>query len=163
MVSCLSWNANLLNEHIFFCILNHDSWGFLCITNSLPSYANNVDVLPVAPGQGDKTATMLSDGAIYSSIDFTTKSSFNCPGQIAQTTPYATTQILHSNSIHELAVDLPDPQWKSSAQQKSDLTGLGYCLPDQGKGNNGKLCLGEISYLVHVETLKLIDSSCHLH
>lgn len=95
------------------------------------------DVLPVAPGQGDKTATMLSDGAIYSSIDFTTKSSFNCPGQIAQTTPYATTQILHSNSIHELAVDLPDPQWKSSAQQKSDLTGLGYCLPDQGKGNNG--------------------------
>ncbi|KAM4046428.1 roundabout homolog 2 isoform 7-T7 [Anomaloglossus baeobatrachus] len=95
------------------------------------------DVLPAAPGQGDKTATMLSDGAIYSSIDFTTKSSFNCPGQIAQTTPYATTQILHSNSIHELAVDLPDPQWKTSAQQKSDLTGLGYCLPDQGKGNNG--------------------------
>ncbi|XP_066455230.1 roundabout homolog 2 isoform X8 [Eleutherodactylus coqui] len=95
------------------------------------------DVLPAAPGQGDKTATMLSDGAIYSSIDFTTKSSFNCQGQIAQTTPYATTQILHSNSIHELAVDLPDPQWKSSVQQKSDLTGLGYCLPDQGKGNNG--------------------------
>ncbi|XP_073524336.1 roundabout homolog 2 isoform X16 [Phyllobates terribilis] len=95
------------------------------------------DVLPAAPGQGDKTATMLSDGAIYSSIDFTTKSSFNCPGQIAQTTPYATTQILHSNSIHELAVDLPDPQWKSPVQQKSDLTGLGYCLPDQGKGNNG--------------------------
>lgn len=80
---------------------------------------------------------MLSDGAIYSSIDFTTKSSYNCP---AQTTPYATTQILHSNSIHELAVDLPDQQWKSSVQQKSELTGLGYCLPDQGKGNNGK-CL----------------------
>ncbi|XP_075053191.1 roundabout homolog 2 isoform X8 [Mixophyes fleayi] len=95
------------------------------------------DVLPAAPGQGDKTATMLSDGAIYSSIDFTTKSSYNCPGQIAQTTPYATTQILHSKSIHELAVDLPDPQWKSSIQQKSDLTGLGYCLTDQGKGNNG--------------------------
>ncbi|XP_044140489.1 roundabout homolog 2 isoform X10 [Bufo gargarizans] len=97
------------------------------------------DVLPAAPGQGDKSATMLSDGAIYSSIDFTTKSSFNCQGQITQTTPYATTQILHSNSIHELAVDLPDPQWKSSAQQKSDLTGLGYCLPDQGKGNNALL------------------------
>ncbi|KAG8590798.1 hypothetical protein GDO81_006908 [Engystomops pustulosus] len=97
------------------------------------------DVLPAAPGQGDKTATMLSDGAIYSSIDFTTKSSFNCQGQMAQTTPYATTQILHSNSIHELAVDLPDTQWKSSAQQKSDLTGLGYCLPDQGKGNNALL------------------------
>ncbi|CAI9532935.1 unnamed protein product [Staurois parvus] len=91
------------------------------------------DVLPTAPGQGDKSATMLSDGAIYSSIDFTTKSSYNCP---AQTTPYATTQILHSNSIHELAVDLPDQQWKSSLQQKSELTGLGYCLPDQGKGNN---------------------------
>ncbi|KAE8621819.1 hypothetical protein XENTR_v10004985 [Xenopus tropicalis] len=95
------------------------------------------DVLPTVPGQGEKTATMLSDGAIYSSIDFTTKSSYNCPGQIAQTTPYATTQILHSNSIHELAVDLPDPQWKSSIQQKSDLTGLGYCLTDQGKGSNG--------------------------
>ncbi|XP_077336218.1 roundabout homolog 2 isoform X16 [Lithobates pipiens] len=92
------------------------------------------DVLPTAPGQGDKSATMLSDGAIYSSIDFTTKSSYNCP---AQTTPYATTQILHSNSIHELAVDLPDQQWKSSVQQKSELTGLGYCLPEQGKGNNG--------------------------
>lgn len=91
------------------------------------------DVLPTAPGQGDKSATMLSDGAIYSSIDFTTKSSYNCP---AQTTPYATTQILHSNSIHELAVDLPDQQWKSSVQQKSELTGMGYCLPDQGKGNN---------------------------
>ncbi|XP_018420521.1 PREDICTED: roundabout homolog 2 isoform X7 [Nanorana parkeri] len=95
-----------------------------------------VDVLPTAPGQGDKSATMLSDGAIYSSIDFTTKSSYNCPGQMAQTTPYATTQILHSNSIHELAVDLPDQQWKSCIQQKSDLTGLGYCLSDQGKGNN---------------------------
>ncbi|XP_053561997.1 roundabout homolog 2 [Bombina bombina] len=97
------------------------------------------DVLPTVPGQGDKTATMLSDGAIYSSIDFTTKSNYNCPGQIAQTTPYATTQILHSNSIHELAVDLPDPQWKSSLQQKSELTGLGYCLTDQGKGNNSLL------------------------
>ncbi|XP_063812403.1 roundabout homolog 2 isoform X11 [Pseudophryne corroboree] len=97
------------------------------------------DVLSSAPGQGDKTATMLSDGAIYSSIDFTTKSSYNCPGQIAQTTPYATTQILHSKSIHELAVDLPDSQWKTSVQQKSDLTGLGYCLTDQGKGNNALL------------------------
>ncbi|XP_041437544.1 roundabout homolog 2 isoform X9 [Xenopus laevis] len=97
------------------------------------------DVLPTVPGQGEKTATMLSDGAIYSSIDFTTKSSYNCPGQITQTTPYATTQILHSDSIHELAVDLPDPQWKSSIQQKSDLTGLGYCLPDQGKGSNALL------------------------
>ncbi|XP_041439293.1 roundabout homolog 2 isoform X3 [Xenopus laevis] len=97
------------------------------------------DVLPTVPGQGEKTATMLSDGAIYSSIDFTTKSSYNCPGQITQTTPYATTQILHSNSIHELAVDLPDPQWKTSIQQKSDLTGMGYCITDQGKGSNALL------------------------
>ncbi|XP_048145025.1 roundabout homolog 2 isoform X8 [Corvus hawaiiensis] len=95
------------------------------------------DVLPPVPGQGDKTATMLSDGAIYSSIDFTTKTSYNSSSQITQATPYATTQILHSNSIHELAVDLPDPQWKSSIQQKNDLVGFGYSLPDQGKGNNG--------------------------
>ncbi|XP_042312912.1 roundabout homolog 2 isoform X9 [Sceloporus undulatus] len=95
------------------------------------------DVLPPVPGQGDKTATMLSDGAIYSSIDFTTKTSYNSSSQITQATPYATTQILHSNSIHELAVDLPDPQWKSSIQQKSDLMGFGYSLPDQNKGNNG--------------------------
>ncbi|XP_059576624.1 roundabout homolog 2 isoform X9 [Alligator mississippiensis] len=95
------------------------------------------DVLPPVPGQGDKTATMLSDGAIYSSIDFTTKTSYNSSNQITQATPYATTQILHSNSIHELAVDLPDPQWKSSIQQKNDLMGFGYSLPDQSKGNNG--------------------------
>ncbi|XP_074669597.1 roundabout homolog 2 isoform X8 [Strix aluco] len=97
------------------------------------------DVLPPVPGQGDKTATMLSDGAIYSSIDFTTKTSYNSSSQITQATPYATTQILHSNSIHELAVDLPDPQWKSSIQQKNDLMGFGYSLPDQGKGNNALL------------------------
>ncbi|XP_059576626.1 roundabout homolog 2 isoform X12 [Alligator mississippiensis] len=97
------------------------------------------DVLPPVPGQGDKTATMLSDGAIYSSIDFTTKTSYNSSNQITQATPYATTQILHSNSIHELAVDLPDPQWKSSIQQKNDLMGFGYSLPDQSKGNNALL------------------------
>nr|XP_060626513.1 roundabout homolog 2 isoform X11 [Anolis sagrei ordinatus] len=97
------------------------------------------DVLPPVPCQGDKTATMLSDGAIYSSIDFTTKTSYNSSSQITQATPYATTQILHSNSIHELAVDLPDPQWKSSIQQKSDLMGFGYSLPDQNKGNNALL------------------------
>nr|XP_034971679.1 roundabout homolog 2 isoform X15 [Zootoca vivipara] len=97
------------------------------------------DVLPPVPAQGDKTATMLSDGAIYSSIDFTTKTSYNSSSQITQATPYATTQILHSNSIHELAVDLPDPQWKSSIQQKSDLMGFGYSLPDQSKGNNALL------------------------
>ncbi|XP_051871253.1 roundabout homolog 2 [Pristis pectinata] len=88
-------------------------------------------------GQGDKSGTMLSDSAIYSSIDVTTKASFNSPGQITQATPYATTQILHSSSIQELAVDLPDPQWKTSIQQKSDSTGCGYSLPDQSKFNNG--------------------------
>ncbi|XP_063126870.1 roundabout homolog 2 isoform X24 [Rattus norvegicus] len=100
---------------------------------------NKNDVLPPVPGQGDKTATMLSDGAIYSSIDFTTKTTYNSSSQITQATPYATTQILHSNSIHELAVDLPDPQWKSSVQQKSDLMGFAYSLPDQNKGNNALL------------------------
>ncbi|XP_048789835.1 roundabout homolog 2 isoform X10 [Lagopus muta] len=104
--------------------------------NDLANFSRG-DVLPPVPGQGDKTATMLSDGAIYSSIDFTTKTSYNSSSQITQATPYATTQILHSNSIHELAVDLPDPQWKSSIQQKNDLMGFGYSLPEQGKGNNG--------------------------
>uniref|UniRef100_A0A8C2SVW8 Roundabout guidance receptor 2 n=1 Tax=Coturnix japonica TaxID=93934 RepID=A0A8C2SVW8_COTJA len=104
--------------------------------NDLANFSRG-DVLPPVPGQGDKTATMLSDGAIYSSIDFTTKTSYNSSSQITQATPYATTQILHSNSIHELAVDLPDPQWKTSIQQKNDLMGFGYSLPDQGKGNNG--------------------------
>lgn len=98
---------------------------------------------------------MLSDGAIYSSIDFTTKSSYNCPGQITQTTPYATTQILHSNSIHELAVDLPDQQWKSSVQQKSDMTGLGYCLTDQGKGSNGKCLFKLLIYCMFTTQLKI--------
>ncbi|XP_066857420.1 roundabout homolog 2 isoform X17 [Anser cygnoides] len=106
--------------------------------NDLGNFSRG-DVLPPVPGQGDKTATMLSDGAIYSSIDFTTKTSYNSSSQITQATPYATTQILHSNSIHELAVDLPDPQWKSSIQQKNDLIGFGYSLPDQGKGNNALL------------------------
>ncbi|XP_078265882.1 roundabout homolog 2 [Rhinoraja longicauda] len=88
-------------------------------------------------GQDDKSATMLSDSAIYSSIDVTTKTSFNSPGLLTQATPYATTQILHSSSIQELAVDLPDPQWKASIQQKSDSLGCGYSQPDPGKFNNG--------------------------
>uniref|UniRef100_A0A8C4S320 Roundabout, axon guidance receptor, homolog 2 (Drosophila) n=1 Tax=Erpetoichthys calabaricus TaxID=27687 RepID=A0A8C4S320_ERPCA len=103
--------------------------------NDLGNFSRG-DVLPPVPGQGDKTGTMLSDGAIYSSIDFTTKTSYNSPGQISQATPYATTQILHSNSIHELAVDLPDPQWKTSIQTKQDMTGLGYSLPDKNSCNN---------------------------
>nr|XP_038041564.1 roundabout homolog 2 isoform X16 [Anas platyrhynchos] len=118
---------------------NFSRGGFLCINDLFHSPVLTTDVLPPVPGQGDKTATMLSDGAIYSSIDFTTKTSYNSSSQITQATPYATTQILHSNSIHELAVDLPDPQWKSSIQQKNDLMGFGYSLPDQGKGNNALL------------------------
>ncbi|XP_072115940.1 roundabout homolog 2 isoform X5 [Mobula birostris] len=88
-------------------------------------------------GQSDKLGTMLSDSAIYSSIDVTTKAGFSSPGQVTQATPYATTQILHSSSIQELAVDLPDPQWKNSAQQKSDSSGCTYSLPEQNKFNNG--------------------------
>ncbi|XP_048070872.2 roundabout homolog 2 isoform X13 [Ursus arctos] len=121
-----------------------DSWPATSLpvnnSNSGPNEIGNFgrgDVLPPVPGQGDKTATMLSDGAIYSSIDFTTKTTYNSSSQITQATPYATTQILHSNSIHELAVDLPDPQWKSSIQQKTDLMGFGYSLPDQNKGGKG--------------------------
>ncbi|XP_031220115.1 roundabout homolog 2 isoform X8 [Mastomys coucha] len=123
-----------------------DSWPATSLpvnnSNSGPNEIGNFgrgDVLPPVPGQGDKTATMLSDGAIYSSIDFTTKTTYNSSSQITQATPYATTQILHSNSIHELAVDLPDPQWKSSVQQKTDLMGFGYSLPEQNKGNNALL------------------------
>ncbi|XP_074048881.1 LOW QUALITY PROTEIN: roundabout homolog 2 [Macrotis lagotis] len=123
-----------------------DSWPATSLpVNNSSSGPNDIgnfgrgDVLPTVPGQEDKTATMLSDGAIYSSIDFTTKTAYNSSSQITQATPYATTQILHSNSIHELAVELPDPQWKSSIQQKTDLIGFGYSLPDQNKGNNALL------------------------
>ncbi|XP_062329471.1 roundabout homolog 2 [Osmerus eperlanus] len=87
-------------------------------------------------GQGDKTGTMLSEGAIYSSIDFTTKASYNSPSQASQATPYATTQILHSSSIQELAVDLPEAQWKTSVQAKQEMANLGYSLPDKNSCNN---------------------------
>ncbi|XP_034063106.1 roundabout homolog 2 isoform X4 [Gymnodraco acuticeps] len=87
-------------------------------------------------GQGDKSGTMLSDGAIYSSIDFTTKANYNSPGQTSQATPYATSQILHSSSIHELAVDLPEAQWKASLQAKQEMANLGYALPDKNSCNN---------------------------
>ncbi|XP_030634928.1 roundabout homolog 2 [Chanos chanos] len=101
--------------------------------NDLSNFGRG-DVLPT--GQAEKTGTMLSDGAIYSSIDFTTKASFNSPSQASQATPYATTQILHSNSIHELAVDLPDSQWKTSLQAKQEMANLGYSLPDKSSCNN---------------------------
>ena len=81
---------------------------------------------------------MLSDGAIYSSIDFTTKANYNSPGQASQATPYATTQILHSSSIHELAVELPEAQWKASLAAKQEMANLGYSLPDKNSCNNSK-------------------------
>ncbi|XP_060929477.1 roundabout homolog 2 [Limanda limanda] len=87
-------------------------------------------------GQGDKSGTMLSDGAIYSSIDFTTKANYNSAGQTSQATPYATSQILHTSSIHELAVDLPEAQWKASLQAKQEMANLGYSLPDKNSCNN---------------------------
>uniref|UniRef100_A0A8C4GRS2 Roundabout, axon guidance receptor, homolog 2 (Drosophila) n=1 Tax=Dicentrarchus labrax TaxID=13489 RepID=A0A8C4GRS2_DICLA len=105
--------------------------GYNYLVNTLPS---SFPDLPT--GQGDKTGTMLSDGAIYSSIDFTTKANYNSPGQTSQATPYATTQILHSSSIHELAVDLPEAQWKASLQAKQEMANLGYSLPDKNSCNN---------------------------
>uniref|UniRef100_A0A8C7ZKI3 Roundabout, axon guidance receptor, homolog 2 (Drosophila) n=1 Tax=Oryzias sinensis TaxID=183150 RepID=A0A8C7ZKI3_9TELE len=112
-----------------------DSWP----TTSLPVNSNsggpndlsNFSRGDLPTGQGEKTGTMLSDGAIYSSIDFTTKASYNSPGQTSQATPYATTQILHSSSIHELAVDLPEAQWKTSLQAKQEMANLGYSLVDK--------------------------------
>ncbi|XP_036420349.1 roundabout homolog 2 isoform X2 [Colossoma macropomum] len=102
--------------------------------NDLSNFSGRGDVMPTA--QPDKTGTMLSDGAIYSSIDFTTKAGFSSPSPASQATPYATTQILHSSSIHELAVDLPDSQWKTSLQAKQEMANLGYSLPDKNSCNN---------------------------
>ncbi|XP_034718687.1 roundabout homolog 2 isoform X19 [Etheostoma cragini] len=101
-----------------------------------PNDLSNFGRADLPTGQGDKTGTMLSDGAIYSSIDFTTKANYNSPGQTSQATPYATTQILHSSSIHELAVDLPEAQWKASLQAKQEMANLGYSLPDKNSCNN---------------------------
>ncbi|KTG06310.1 hypothetical protein cypCar_00018889 [Cyprinus carpio] len=81
--------------------------------------------------QADKTGTMLSDGAIYSSIDFTTKGGFGSQSPASQATPYATTQILHSNSIHELAVDLPEAQWKTALQAKQEMAKPGLLTARQ--------------------------------
>uniref|UniRef100_A0A8C7TV00 Roundabout, axon guidance receptor, homolog 2 (Drosophila) n=1 Tax=Oncorhynchus mykiss TaxID=8022 RepID=A0A8C7TV00_ONCMY len=86
------------------------------------------DVLP--SGVGEKTGTMLSDGAIYSSIDFTGKAGYSSPARGLQATPYATTQILQSNSFHELAVDRPDPRWKASLRAQQEMANLGYSLTD---------------------------------
>ncbi|XP_056612330.1 roundabout homolog 2 isoform X1 [Triplophysa dalaica] len=117
-----------------------DSWPTTSLpvnSGSGPNDINNFGRGDVMPGaQGDKTGTMLSDGAIYSSIDFTTKGGFGSASPASQATPYATTQILHSNSIHELAVDLPDAQWKTSLHAKQEMACLGYSLPDKNSCNN---------------------------
>lgn len=90
------------------------------------------DVLPAAALE--KTGTMLSDGAIYSSIDFMGKAGYSSPVRAGQPTPYATTQILQSNSFHELAVDRPDPRWKASLQAQQEIANLGYSLTDRRPG-----------------------------
>ncbi|XP_016350474.1 roundabout homolog 2-like [Sinocyclocheilus anshuiensis] len=118
-----------------------------------PNDLNNFgrgDVMPSA--QADKTGTMLSDGAIYSSIDFTTKGGFGSPSPASQATPYATTQILHSNSIHELAVDLPEAQWKTSLQARQEMANLGYSLPDKNSCNNT---------LLFIPDYRLADGLCN--
>jgi len=74
---------------------------------------------------------MLSDGAIYSSIDFMGKGGYSSPARGSQPTPYATTQILQSNSFHELAVDRPDPRWKASLQAQQEMANMGYSLTDR--------------------------------
>lgn len=78
---------------------------------------------------------MLSDGAIYSSIDFMGKAGYSSPARGSQPTPYATTQILQSNSFHELAVDRPDPRWKASLQAQQEIANLGYSLTDRRPGS----------------------------
>lgn len=95
------------------------------------------DVLPSAAVE--KTGTMLSDGAIYSSIDFMGKAGYSSPARGSQPTPYATTQILQSNSFHELAVDRPDPRWKASLQAQQEMANLGYSLTDRRPGSGAKV------------------------
>uniref|UniRef100_A0A4W6F5M4 Roundabout guidance receptor 2 n=1 Tax=Lates calcarifer TaxID=8187 RepID=A0A4W6F5M4_LATCA len=104
-----------------------------------PKGGNNFgrgDVLPSAAVE--KTGTMLSDGAIYSSIDFMGKAGYSSPARGTQPTPYATTQILQSNSFHELAVDRPDPRWKASLQAQQEIANLGYSLTDRRPGSGKK-------------------------
>ncbi|TNN86755.1 Roundabout 2 [Liparis tanakae] len=83
----------------------------------------------------EKTGTMLSDGAIYSSIDFMGKAGYSSPARGSKPTPYATSQILQSNSFHELAVDRPDPRWKASLQAQQEMANLGYSLTDRRPGS----------------------------
>uniref|UniRef100_A0A8C9TIF2 Roundabout2-like n=1 Tax=Scleropages formosus TaxID=113540 RepID=A0A8C9TIF2_SCLFO len=106
--------------------------------SSFPFLLPHPDLLPA--GQGEKTGTMLSDGAIYSSIDFSNKPGYSSQAAPygGQATPYATTQILQSNSFHQLAVELPDPRWKVPPQGRPDGGTLGYALGDPHSCNSSK-------------------------
>ncbi|MFT7818423.1 roundabout homolog 2-like isoform X2, partial [Arapaima gigas] len=95
------------------------------------------DLLPA--GQGEKTGTMLSEGAIYSSIDFSSKPGYGSQAAAfgGQATPYATTQILQSSSFHQLAVELPEPRWKAAAVQgRPEGSSVGYALGDPHSCNS---------------------------
>lgn len=63
------------------------------------------------------------------------KAGYSSPARGSQPNPYATTQILQSNSFHELAVDRPDPRWKASLQAQQEIANLGYSLTDRRPGN----------------------------
>ncbi|KAK5616712.1 Roundabout 2 [Crenichthys baileyi] len=104
-----------------------------------PKGGNNFGRGDVLPSANEKTGTMLSDGAIYSSIDFMGKGGYTSPARGIQPTPYATTQILQSNSFHELAVDRPDPRWKASLQSQQEMANMGYSLTDRRPGAGAKV------------------------
>ncbi|XP_042372872.1 roundabout homolog 2-like, partial [Plectropomus leopardus] len=67
------------------------------------------------------------------------KAGYSSPARGTQPTPYATTQILQSNSFHELAVDRPDPRWKASLQAQQEIANLGYSLTDRRPGSGVKV------------------------
>uniref|UniRef100_A0A6Q2XZY9 Roundabout, axon guidance receptor, homolog 2 (Drosophila) n=1 Tax=Esox lucius TaxID=8010 RepID=A0A6Q2XZY9_ESOLU len=147
-------------------LLNAGDPGYPWLADSWPATSLPVNGSSGGPNDlnnsanGDKSGTMLSDGAIYSSIDFTTKANYNSPSQGSQgATPYATTQILHSSSIHELAVELPEAQWKASIQAKQEMTSLGYSLPDKNSCNNSMwngdttVCVVQVHLFQHALSL----------
>nr|XP_023683554.1 roundabout homolog 2-like isoform X2 [Paramormyrops kingsleyae] len=119
------------------------------------------DLLPV--GQGEKTSTMLSDGAIYSSIDFSSKPAFG-----SQATPYATAHILQSSSFHQLSVEVPDPRWKAPPLARPDTSTLGYALGDPHSCNStllfipdNRLADGLCSRIPHNQSQDFSSSSSH--
>uniref|UniRef100_A0AAY4B8C8 Roundabout, axon guidance receptor, homolog 2 (Drosophila) n=1 Tax=Denticeps clupeoides TaxID=299321 RepID=A0AAY4B8C8_9TELE len=132
-------------ERIFIIYKHH----LLChFDSSVCSPSCILDVLPASTGE--KTGTMLSDGAIYSSIDFTGKTGYSSPARGSQATPYATTQILQSNSFHELALDRPDPRWKASLRAQQEMAGLGYLLTDSRTTNGTHTHTADLHEIVFV-------------